>query len=167
MMNIQMTLDRFSITCIKILWYVLAAIMAFEFLFLCLLVALRYIFNTTIVGGQELVDYLFVYLSAFGAALLIQTDEHINVDFFSKAPGKVKKALQLFKYFILFCLHLFLTILSVQWIGKVGSFPTPVLHWRQGLFQMAIPISMIIGLIICSMKFLLIILNNIPLQRKK
>ena len=166
MMNIRLTLERFCTTCNKMLWYVLAAVMAFEFLFLCLLVVLRYVFNTTIVGGQELIDYLFIYLSALGAALLIQTDEHINVDFFVNASDKVKKVLHLVQYVTLFFLHLFLTVLSIQWIGKVGSFPTPVLHWSQGVFQMAIPISMSIGLIICITKFLLTILNDRPFQRE-
>lgn len=133
--------------------------MGFEFIFLCLLVILRYFFNTSIIGGQELIDYLFIYLSAFGSALLIGTDEHIAVNFFEHAPILVQRILQIVNYVALFLLQLFLGVLSLSWIEKIGSFPTPVLQWPQRIFQLAIPLSMGIGMIVCLFRLFSLIVS--------
>ena len=47
-----------------------------------LLVILRYLFNSSIMGGNELMGYLFIYTTALGAAVAIGKGEHIQISFF-------------------------------------------------------------------------------------
>ena len=57
------------------------------------LVILRYIFNSGIYGGNELISYLFVYTTALGAAVSIGRDEHIKITVFvNLMPEKDRKS---------------------------------------------------------------------------
>ena len=126
---------------------ILGGVFAFVFLLSSINVVLRYIFNTSIYGTQEIIDYLFIYLSAIGAAILIQTNEHIQVDFFTKVPIAVRKALRVFQYAVMIALQAFLLQHSLHWIKMVGAFPTPLLHIEQRWAQCAIPACMILGIL--------------------
>ena len=148
----QCAASCFSITGILKIMYntlenLLAWMFAAIFILCCITVILRYLFNTSIYGAQEIVEYLFIYLSALGAPLLIQTNEHIKVDFFTKAPKGFCKVLKAFQYIIIIALQMFLLSQSVNWIRQVGGFDTPLLHIEQRWVQYAIPACMILGIL--------------------
>ena len=44
-----------------------------------ILVVLRYGFNESIIGGNELMEYLFIYTTAIGAAVALRRREHIKI----------------------------------------------------------------------------------------
>lgn len=133
----------------------LAYILAGMFLFLCLLVCLRYFFNTTIFGGNEIIEYLFIYLSSLGSAALIARREHIRVDLFPEASSRFHMILNLVEHSLVLILMLVIGIISFRWIGQVGSFPTPVLHIQQKWAQIAIPIGCLLSVIFSSYQILL------------
>ena len=61
----------------------LLALLLFSiFAAIVLLVVLRYVFNTTIVGGNEGALVAFVYTTALGGALAAAKQEHIAIHYF-------------------------------------------------------------------------------------
>ena len=142
----------FSITSIlKIIYNVIENLLAWMFavifILCCITVILRYLFNTSIYGAQEIVEYMFIYLSALGAPLLIQTDEHIKVDFFTNSPKGFYKVLKAIQHVIVIALQVFLLSQSMNWIRQVGGFLTPLLHIEQRWVQYAIPACMILSIL--------------------
>ena len=128
---------------------ILTWVLIVEFVLCCVIVILRYCFNTSFYGSQELLEYLFILLSANGAAVLFHRNEHISVDFFTKASILFQKVLRVVQYGIVIALQSFILWLSIGWIKKIGSFLTPMLHIEQRWIQYAIPISMILGILFC------------------
>ena len=110
-------------------------------------VILRYFFNTSIYGVQEIIDYSFIYLSAIGAAVIIYSDEHIKVDFFMKASKQVQNVMCVLKHVVVITLLAFLLALSIDWINQIGQFETPLLHIEQRWMLYAIPSSMVLGIL--------------------
>ena len=126
---------------------VLGWLFAGVFVLTTISVILRYFFNTSIYGVQEIIDYSFVYLSAIGAAVIIYSDEHIKVDFFTKASKFVQNAMCVLKHIVVIALLVFLFVLSIGWIKQVGQFETPLLHIEQRWMLYAIPSSMTLGIL--------------------
>lgn len=132
----------------------LGGVFAFIFLLCCITVVLRYVFNTSIFGSQEIGDYLFIYMSAMGAGLLIQNGEHIRVDFFTKRSVPVRKALMAFQHVVVIALQVFLMLHALNWIDMVGGFLTPLLHIEQRWVQYAIPVCMILSILFSLFKLM-------------
>jgi len=110
-----------------------------------LLVILRYVFTTTIIGGDEATQFLFVYTTAFGAAILLGKNQHIRISIFlEKLPLRVQKTVSILNNILIIFLHGYLLFLSIKWISSVGYFESPVLQVPQGIVQICIPISCVI-----------------------
>ena len=62
---------------------VLAAGMLGVFSTIVVLVTMRYVFQSGLVGANELATVAFIYLSSVGAAVAVGRDEHIRVDLLS------------------------------------------------------------------------------------
>jgi TRAP-type C4-dicarboxylate transport system permease small subunit len=120
-----------------------------------IMVILRYVFNTGIYGGNELISYLFVYTTALGAAVSIGKDEHIKitviVDLF---PKKFKKIIDSFTIFLVGLLNFFLIFLSVSWIKKVGSFESPTLRIPNAWVQFGVPLGCSMAVIFCLFRII-------------
>jgi TRAP-type C4-dicarboxylate transport system permease small subunit len=125
----------------------LACVLSVLFLMTIIGVILRYCFNTSIYGGDEIVSYLFVYLTALDVPMLLYTDSHLRVDFFANSSERKKKILFTVQYVLITLLNVFLLIQSMKWIGQVGSFLTPLLHVPQKWAQSAIPICMALSIV--------------------
>ena len=55
------------------------------------LVVLRYVFNSSILGGSEAVTFLFIYTTALGSAVAIPKNKHIRISFFiEQLPHKLQ-----------------------------------------------------------------------------
>lgn len=119
------------------------------FLMICVAVFLRYLAGSSIYGLSEITNYLFVYLTALGAANAIRFDEHVGVDFFTRAPVAVRNVLRIFRLLVMTVVQGFLFYLSFQWIAKVGGYLTPLLRFPQRWAQVAIPIGMGLGIVMC------------------
>ena len=124
----------------------LEGIVAFIFLVMVvlvlLLVVLRYVFATTIIGGNEATQFLFVYTTALGAAISVGKNSHIKISVIvERLPARLLWAAHALKSVLIILLHAYLLYLSIQWISSVGYFESPVLQIPQGIVQVCIPIS--------------------------
>ena len=109
-----------------------------------LLVILRYVFTTTIIGGDEATQFLFIYTTAFGAAISLGKNQHIKISvFLERFPLKAQRIVTIFNCILIILLHGYLFFLSIKWISSVGYFESPVLQIPQGIVQVCIPISCI------------------------
>ena len=116
-----------------------------------LLVILRYVFNSGITGGNELMEYLFVYTTALGAAVAIGKNEHIKIGYFIENRGPIaKKAADLFGIACIALINIVFMFLSYRWISKVGGSESPVLRVPMRIVQASVPIGCILSIIYCG-----------------
>ena len=115
-----------------------------------LLVVLRYVFSSTIVGGNEFTAHLFIYTTALGAAVSLARGQHIAISVVvDSLPALARRAIDAVGILLIAALHGGLLWLSLGWIRQVGSFDLPVLNVPQGLVQAAVPIGCALVLLFC------------------
>jgi TRAP-type C4-dicarboxylate transport system permease small subunit len=125
----------------------LGAILAMIFL----LVVLRYVFHTTIIGGNEATQIAFVFASVFAAALALRDDDHIAVRFFTdKLAEKTRDTVAIVRWLLLMCLNLLLFAYSLVWIRQTGDFLMPALGLPQWVAQVSVPIGCGLGFAYCT-----------------
>ena len=111
---------------------ILAAILGVIVVVMFFQVVFRYVFNNSITWSEELIRYLFVWMTFFGAALCFRDKIHIGVDFFlEQMPPKIRKVVGQFNLFIMILFTVFLLISGLCWVivgGKsIGSsIPVPI-----------------------------------------
>lgn len=138
-----------SLLCSALEW-LLGATFMLIFALVVLLVVLRYVFNTTIVGGNEVAVQLFIYTTALGAAVEIARGKHIIVDFFvNYLPVRMRYWLDVFNLLLVGVLQGFLLKFSIEWVSAVGGNEHPVTHFAEGLVQVAMPIGCALSLLFC------------------
>ncbi|MCF7934270.1 MAG: TRAP transporter small permease [Spirochaetia bacterium] len=107
-----------------------------------LLVVLRYGFNSSIVIGNELMEYLFVYTTALGAAVSLGKREHIKISYvLLKIPQPVRNYVDAFGQVLVAGINLVVTYLSFSWIRTVGHSASPVMRIPMWTVQIAVPIG--------------------------
>lgn len=116
-----------------------------------LLVVLRYVFNTGISGGNELMEFLFVYTTAIGAAIALGKNEHIRIGYFVEklSPGK-QVITELFGIACIAFINIVFIALSYTWISKVGSSESSVMRIPMKVVQMSVPICGALSVIYCG-----------------
>lgn len=126
------------------------------FALVVLLVVLRYVFNTTIVGGNEIAVQLFIYTTALGAAVEIARGKHIVVDFFvNYLPATVRHWLDIFNLALVGTLNAFLIKYSIDWVSAVGGNEHPVTHLAEGIVQVAMPLGCALSTLFCVTRILI------------
>ena len=113
------------------------------FAIVILLVVLRYVFGSTIVGGNEFIVLLFIYTTAVGAAVAVSRKEHIAINFlvdrFANGPRKI---IEIFGFALIALINAVMVWYSLTiWIPLTGRFILPALQLPQGYAQAAIPIG--------------------------
>lgn len=115
-----------------------------------LLVVLRYIFNTTIIGGNEAALIAFVYTTAIGGALAVSKQDHIAIRYFAELmPARVQRQLRIFQLVLVATINLVIAGYSVVWIDRTGGFLMPALQLPQIVAQLSIPIGCSLAFIYC------------------
>ncbi len=128
------------------------------FAMVCLLVLLRYVFATTIVGGNEGVTVAFVFTVSIGAAIAITRREHIAITFFIDAlPRTAKKAVYIFGLLLIALINGVMIKYSIDWISVAGGAAWQPFRFPQGYFQAAIPIGCGLAVFFCFVKIVLTI----------
>ena len=121
------------------------------FALVVVLVVLRYVFNTTIVGGNEVTVMLFIFTTALGAAVDVARGKHIIVDtFVNLLPAGVRHWLDVVNLAIIGTLNAFLLNYSIDWIAAVGGSENPVVHIPEGVVQIAMPIGCALTILFCA-----------------
>ncbi|HJL75601.1 MAG TPA: TRAP transporter small permease [Candidatus Marinimicrobia bacterium] len=115
-----------------------------------ILVVLRYFFNTSITGANEIVIILFIYSTAIGASLAIAKGEHISITFYTeKLPKRFSKTLQLIQLFLLAIINAVIFWYCFQWIEITGGYKMPMTGLPRSVALLSIPIGCGIALIFC------------------
>ncbi len=126
----------------------LAAILAMVFL----LVVLRYVFHTTIIGGNEATLVAFVFSSVFAAALALRNDDHIAIRYFtSNMTRKNRNAIAVVRWLLLMGVNLALFGYSIIWIRQTGGFLMPAMGLPQWIAQISIPVGSGLGFYYCAL----------------
>lgn len=95
---------------LAILLGTIVAVMFFQVFF-------RYILNNSLSWSEEVVRFLFIWLTFLGAALNIRDKWHISVDFFVNIlPKKWREAMVLFNSILLLLFLFFLAIGGFIWV---------------------------------------------------
>jgi len=151
-------LKRFELVFTRFLEYVLRLLFLGLLILVIILVFLRYGFNTTIVGGNELIVILFIYTSAIGAAVIVGKREHIAITYFiEKLSPQINKLVQIINFLLVAMLNGALIKYSFAWISKTGSYSTATLGIPQLYLQLIVPISCGIAIFYCLVQILLLL----------
>lgn len=146
----QSPIERAQWSAVKALEWLVTILFAVIFILVVLLVVLRYLFNSTIIGGNEATGMMFIYTTAIGAAVDLARDKHIIVDVFvNLLPKSARRWLDAFNLLVIAALNAFLFYYSLGWIAMVGDSEHPVLHISEGLVQAAIPVGCGLTVLFC------------------
>jgi TRAP-type C4-dicarboxylate transport system permease small subunit len=130
-----------------------AAITIFFFVILMLtivLVILRYGFNEAIIGGNEVMEYLFIYTTAIGAAVALGRREHIKITWFiDKLSHRSRQLVDVFGFLLIAFINAVMIYYSVPWIRSVGGFESPILRLPNRTIQLIIPIGCVLVILYC------------------
>lgn len=141
-----------------------AMVALFFFGILCLtvtLVLLRYGFNSSIIWGSEAMNYLFIYTTAIGAAAAIGSETHIKISCLRDlAKGRVRKAVDLLAYLLVFTVNAVMCWCSLPWIFAVGTFESPVMRIPMWVVQAAIPVGCSLACLFCLLHMIRIVLGD-------
>lgn len=143
--------ERFEHLFVRALEWVVAACFAVLAGLVVVLVVMRYAFNTTIIGGNEVTEYLFIYTTALGAAVSVARNQHIRIGVFVQSlPRRAGLLVDAFAVALVLVLHIGLLVLSADWITAVGGFDFPILNIPQGIVQVAVPIGCAGVIVFCA-----------------
>ncbi len=128
-----------------------------------LLVLLRYGFNSSLIGGNEAIEYLFIYTTAIGAAISVGHREHIKITYFvEKLPARLQKVVDAIGLLLIAFLNGILIWLSLPWIRKVGDFESPVLRIPNQFIQISVPIGCGLVILYCLYHIWLVFSDDNP-----
>lgn len=148
-----MSLQAFERRLTTLLEAVLAAGLLGMFLVVVLLVALRYAFQSGLVGANETATVVFVYLSSLGAAVAVGRQEHIRVDLLSARLGRRGRlALEACNLGLVAILNVVLAASSVAWIAATGQTLMPVTQVPRYLLQASVPLGCGLAALYCAIK---------------
>jgi TRAP-type C4-dicarboxylate transport system permease small subunit len=119
-------------------------------------VALRYGFNESIGGANELATILFAYTSALGIAVAIAKRDHMAIPWFTeRLPPLPRKVIDVIGLVSLAALNLLMLYYSLKWISVTGDRMISVLQVPRWTAQIAIPIGTGASAVFCLIKLYL------------
>jgi TRAP-type C4-dicarboxylate transport system permease small subunit len=143
-------IQRFQRILVIILDSVITFFFSIIFMLTVLLVVLRYVFNTAIIGGNEAMEYLFIYTTAIGAASALARREHIKITYFvDKVPRAARRFVDILGLILIGFINAVMIWYGIPWIQSVGSFESPVLRIPNMVVQASIPIGCGLVIICC------------------
>ena len=114
------------------------------------LVIMRYGFNSTIVGGSEAMNYLFIYTTALGVSVSIGKDSHIKISYFvDKISGKVRKIVNILNLILIGFINAVMAWHSIPWIVSAGYFESPVLRIPNWMVYVSVPLGCSLVVLYC------------------
>lgn len=133
----------------------LIALLFGMFVMIAVLVVLRYLFATTIIGGNEATIVAFIYTTAIGASIAVLRDEHIAINYFvDKLSPQLQGRLLQLRLLLLAIVNLVIVIYSIAWIQRTGGFLMPTLGVPQMVAQFSIPLGGSLSVLYCAARLL-------------
>ena len=131
----------------------LAVLLFGMFFMIATLVVLRYVFATTIIGGNEATIVAFIYTTAIGASIAISRDEHIAISYFAdKLSPDSQEVLSRIRLILLAVLNVVIAFLALSWIQRTGGFLMPTLGLPQLVAQVSVPLGCILSALYCLVR---------------
>jgi TRAP-type C4-dicarboxylate transport system permease small subunit len=132
------------------------------FVLVAVLVILRYVFGSTIAGGDEMIEYLFIYTSTVGAALVLARREHVSIPvFWGRMKASVRRTFDTVNHLLIILLNAYMLLLSREWIAGVGAHRSYMLHLPMWVVQISIPIGCGLTILYCLVN----IVGGVPADR--
>ena len=131
----------------------LAAGMLGILLIIVVLVAMRYLFHSGMVGANEIATVAFVYLSSIGSAVAVGRQEHINVDVLPrKLDRRRAKVLRAGSLILVGLLNAVIVACCFRWILTTGHTPMPTSQIPRYMAQASIPLGCGIAVFYCCVQ---------------
>ncbi len=119
------------------------------------LVILRYGFSTTVIGGDELIEFLFIFTSAVGAAVVLGRRQHVSIPtFWQRMAPPIRKTFDTVNHILIMVLNGYMIALSRTWIAGVGHNRSYMLHIPMRIVQISIPIGCGLAMAYCLFNIL-------------
>jgi len=135
-------LNRVNTVVTKVLEVAAALVFLAMFVLVAVLVIQRYVFATGLFGGDELLEYLFIYTSTIGAAVVLARREHVSIPvFWGRMRPWVRKAFDTLNHLVIMVLNGYMLVLSHKWIAGVGGSPSTMLRIPMWIVEIALPIG--------------------------
>jgi TRAP-type C4-dicarboxylate transport system permease small subunit len=126
-------------------------------------VFLRYGFNSSILGGNEAMEALFIYTTALGAAVAVRRRMHININFLVRLlPVTGQKLTDILVHLLVVFLNGAMIYFSIDWISKVGGNESPVMRIPEWIMQISIPLGCFLVICYCLVNIILNIQGEWP-----
>ena len=114
------------------------------------LVVMRYGFNSAIIGGNEAINYLFIYTTALGAAVSIGKVQHIKISYFiDKLKQSHRRYIHILNYTLIGFINAVMIHYSLPWIKSAGYFESPVLRIPNWTVYVSVPIGCSLVILYC------------------
>ncbi len=155
-MNWEHSMKRFEQILIRTLEIMFSLCLLLMFVLIVAQVMLRYGFNRSIGGANELATILFAYTSALGIAVAIAQREHMAISWFVlRLPPGPRKAVDALGLVLLATLNVVIFCYSIKWIAATGGGIISVLQVPRWTSQIAIPIGTGASALFCFIKLYL------------
>jgi len=146
-------MKRLELGLIKLLEITCGGAFVIMFILIVTQVALRYGFNESIGGANELATILFAFTSALGIAIGIARRDHMAISWFTERLGpRSRKAIDVFGLVLLALLNAIIFWYSIRWIDITGARMISVLQVPRWTAQIAIPIGTGASVVFCVIK---------------
>ena len=117
------------------------------------LVVLRYVFNSSITGANELITVFFVYSTAIGAAVAVGKREHITIPaIVERLPRGYRRVIDALGLLLVAALNGVLVWYSIVWIGTTGDFLMPSTELPRIVAQLSIPLGSGLAVLYCLIR---------------
>lgn len=120
------------------------------------LVVLRYVFNSSITGANELITVLFVYTTSIGAAVALGKREHIAIPaVVERLPKRLRGTIDALGLLLVAGLNVVVAWQSATWISVTGDFLMPTTGAPRAVAQLSIPLGCGLASLWCVLRLLL------------
>ena len=158
-----MSIGGFERRLTSVLEAILCAGMLGIFLVIVVLVTMRYLFQSGLVGANEIATVAFAYLSSIGAAVAVGRQEHIRVDLLSRrVGGEGRKALAITSLSVVGMLNLAIVVTSLNWIATTGHYLMPASQIPRSVAQVCVPLGCGLATLYCFTRIAAILRGEPP-----
>ena len=120
------------------------------FVMVILQVGLRYLFNSSITGANEIITILFVYTTAIGAALAVGRRDNIAINILAeRMPIHLAKRLAMLQLVLVGGINFALVWFSFSWISQTGDNLMPTIGIARTIVQLSIPMGCGLAVLFC------------------
>lgn len=128
-------------------WIVICAL-AILIVVVFIQVVSRYVFNSPLTWSGELARYMAIWIIYLSSVIVFRESEHLSVDFIVQMfPPKLKKATEIFKYFVILLFILLMLYVSREILPIVAIQTSPTLRLPMSVIYSAFPVAMFLMLI--------------------